>query len=82
MANPVERGIPVDGVSVDVVRDYYSAEATISEVIGRGVTLVERSTDNITFITAIPPFNVLGDIYWRITPSSEKSFVKIKGQLV
>lgn len=82
LANPVERGIPVDGVSVAVVRDYYSAEATISEMIGRGVTLIERSTDNITFITAIPPFNVTGDVYWRITPSTEKSFVKIKGQLV
>lgn len=82
LANPVERGISVDGLSVDVVRDYYSAEATISEVIGRGVTLVERSTDNITFVTAAPPFNVAGDIWWRITPNTEKSFVKIKGQLV
>lgn len=82
LANYVERGITIDGGSVDVVRDYYSAEATISEIIGRGVTLVELSTDNITFEPAIPPFNVTGDIYWRITPSTEKSFVKIKGQLV
>ena len=82
LANYVERGITVDGASVDVVRDYYSAQATISEIIGRGVALVERSTDNITFITATPPFNVTGDVYWRITPSTEKSFVKIKGQLL
>jgi hypothetical protein len=82
LANRVERGITIDGISIAVVRDYYSAQSSITEATGRGVTLIERSTDNITFVTATPPFNVTGDIYWRITPSTEKSFVKIKGQLV
>ena len=82
LTNRIERGITIDGSSVVVVRDYYSAQSNITEATGRGVTLIERSTDNVTFITATPPFNVLGDIYWRITPSAEKSFVKIKGQLV
>ena len=78
----VERGITIDGSSVAVVRDYYSAQANITEITGRGITLVERSADNITFVTATTPFNVTGDIYWRITPNVENSFVKIKGQLV
>jgi hypothetical protein len=82
LANRVERGITIDGSSIAVVRDYYSAQTDISEIIARGVTLVERSTDNITFIIATPPFSVLGDIWWRITPSAETSFVKIKGQII
>lgn len=82
LANRVERGITIEGSSVAVVRDYYSAQADISAITGRGVTLIERSTDNITFVNATPPFTVTGDIWWRITPSAETSFVKIKGQLV
>ena len=82
LANKVERGISVDGSSAVIVRDYYSSNTTITEIIGRGITLVERSTDNITFVNATTPFNVTGDIYWRITPNVENSFVKIKGQLV
>ena len=82
LANRVERGITIDVGSVAVVRDYFSAQTNITEATGRGVTLIELSTDNITFVTATPPFNVTGDIYWRITPSAETSFVKIKGQLV
>ena len=82
LANYKERGITIEGSSVTVVRDYYSSETGISEITGRGVSHVERSTDNITFVNATPPFNVTGDIWWRITPSAETSFVKIKGQLV
>ena len=82
LANRVERGITIDGGSVAVVRDYYSSQSNITETTGRGVTLIERSNDNITFVTATPPFNVTGDIWWRFTPSAETSFVKIKGQLV
>ena len=82
LTNRVERGITIEGSSVVVVRDYYSEEAIITEITGRSVTLVELSTDNITFVVATPPLTLLGDIWWRITPSAETSFVKIKGQLV
>lgn len=78
----VERGIAFNGNDVILCRDYYSASTSITAITARGASLVERSTDNISFVTATPPFTVTGDIYWRITHSEENAFLKIKGKLI
>ena len=78
----VERGIAFNGNDVIICRDYYSASTSITTITPRGASLVERSTDNISFVTATPPFTVTGDLYWRITHSEENAFLKIKGKLL
>ena len=78
----VERGIAFNGNDVILCRDYYAASTSITAITPRGAILVERSTDNISFVTATPPFTVTGDLYWRITHSEENAFLKIKGKLL
>ena len=78
----VERGIAFNGNDVIICRDYYSVETSITEITPRGASFVERSADNISFVTAAPPFTVTGDLYWRITHSEENAFLKIKGKLL
>ena len=76
----IERGIAFNGNDVIISRDYYSAPTNITIITARGASLVERSTDNINFAIATPPFTVSGDIYWRITHNEENVFLEIKGK--
>ena len=78
----VERGIAFNGNDVIICRDYYAASTSITAITPRGAILVERSTDNISFVAATPPFTISGDIYWRITHSEENAFLKIKGNIL